>query len=130
MKPQFKGTCQGTIKKYNLLRHYNDKKGKSTENGMIIAGVSPMAAGKTRDGYYSTIFANYLKNAENKFQVGSKTVEGVDPSKPLFCHIRWNFTSSRAGSSRWTLCVMTNNDMLQWREFQCIAVFCLVMIVY
>ena len=29
---------------------------------------------------------------------------------------------TNAGSSRWILCVMTNSDILQWREFQNIAV--------
>lgn len=89
--PEFAGTCASTMKKYDLLRHHNKRKGKHIDKGMILAGVSPREAGKTRDGYYASIFVDYLKNANRKFKVGSKMYEGVDSSKPLFCHIGFDF---------------------------------------
>lgn len=91
LMPRFEGSAAATVKKYDLLRHYNEKKGKHIDSGMIIAGVSPQPAGKTRDGYYSSIFVDYLENADRKFKLGSKTVDGVDSSKPLFCHIGFDF---------------------------------------
>ena len=91
MKPEFAGTTAATIGKYDLLRHFNAKKGKAIDKGMIIAGVSPQPAGKTRDGYYSSVFADCLKNANRKFKVGTKTFDGVDTSKPLFAHIGYDF---------------------------------------
>ena len=90
-KPEHAGTCEATIGKYDLLRHYNEKKGKSIEKGMILSGVSPRPAGKTRDGYYSSVFVDYLHNADREFEVGSKTFDGVDSSRPLFCHIGYDF---------------------------------------
>ncbi len=89
--PEFAGTAARTIQKYDLLRHYNQKKGKHVDKGMILSGVSARKAGKTRDGYYASIFGDYLKNANRKFDVGSQTYEGVDTSKPLFCHIGFDF---------------------------------------
>lgn len=89
--PEFAGTCARTMQEYDLLRHYNEKKGKQIDSGMILAGVSSREAGKTRDGYYSSIFVDYLKNENQSFEVGSKTYEGVDTSKPLFCHIGFDF---------------------------------------
>lgn len=61
------------------------------DSGMILAGVSSREAGKTRDGYYASIFADYLKNPNRKFKVGSREYDGVDTSKPLFCHIGFDF---------------------------------------
>ena len=91
LKPEFAGTTAATIGKYDLLRHFNPKKGKAIDKGMIIAGVSPRKAGKTRDGYYSSVFADYLKNPNREFKVGTKTYNGVDTSKPLFAHIGYDF---------------------------------------
>lgn len=91
MRPEFAGTTAATIGKYDLLRHFNPKKGKAIDKGMIIAGVSPRKAGKTRDGYYSSVFADYLKSPDRKFKVGTKTFDGVDTSKPLFAHIGYDF---------------------------------------
>jgi arylsulfatase A-like enzyme len=76
---------------YDFLHHYNTKKPKAPGKGSILAGVSPRKAGKTRDGYYSSVFVDYLENADKPFKVGSKTYEGVDSSKPLFCHIGYDF---------------------------------------
>ena len=89
--PEFAGTTAETVEKYDLLRHYNQKKGKKIDSGLILAGVSSREAGKTRDGYYSSIFVDFLKNKNRKFEVGSATYEGVDTSKPLFCHIGFDF---------------------------------------
>jgi arylsulfatase A-like enzyme len=91
LMPKYEGSAAATIGKYDLLRHYNEKKGKHIDSGMILAGVSPQPAGKTRDGYYSSIFVDYLNNADKEFQVGSQTFNGVDSSKPLFCHIGYDF---------------------------------------
>lgn len=91
-KPEYAGSAERISKKYDLLRHYNKKKGpKSVFNPGVLAGVSPQPAGKTRDGYYSSIFADYLKNTEAKFKAGSRTFDGIDDSKPLFCHIGYDF---------------------------------------
>ncbi|WP_419195071.1 sulfatase-like hydrolase/transferase [Novipirellula herctigrandis] len=89
--PEFAGTAANTMDKYDLLRHYNEKKGKYIDSGMILAGVSAREAGKTRDGYYSSIFVDYLNNTNRKFKVGTKDYDGVDTSKPLFCHIGFDF---------------------------------------
>tara|TARA_R110002049_G_scaffold182485_2_gene350297 strand:+ start:23238 stop:25094 length:1857 start_codon:yes stop_codon:yes gene_type:complete len=89
--PQFAGTCAETMQKYDLLRHYNKNKGKHVDSGMILAGVSSREAGKTRDGYYASIFVDYLANRNRKFSVGSQDYSGVDTSKPLFCHIGFDF---------------------------------------
>ena len=89
--PKFAGTTVKSMKKYDLLRHYNQRKGKHVDSGMILSGVSPRAAGKTRDGYYASVFVDYLKNKNRKFKVGSKEYSGVDTSKPLFCHIGFDF---------------------------------------
>lgn len=91
LMPEFAGTCAETTEKYDLLRHYNKKKGKHIDSGMILSGVSSREAGKTRDGYYASIFADYLKHPNQKFKVGSRDYDGVDTSKPLFCHIGFDF---------------------------------------
>lgn len=89
--PEFAGTCVRTMEKYDLLRHYNEKKGKHPDKGMILSGVSSRVAGKTRDGYYASIFEEYLENEDRPFRVGSATYDGVDTSRPLFCHIGFDF---------------------------------------
>ena len=91
LMPEFAGTAARTMEKYDLLRHYNQKKGKHIDSGMILAGVSSREAGKTRDGYYASIFVDFLKNQDRRFQVGSKEYDGVDTTKPLFCHIGFDF---------------------------------------
>lgn len=91
LMPEFAGTCVDTMEKYDLLRHYNRKKGRSVDSGMILAGVSAREAGKTRDGYYASIFVDYLRNTDRRFKVGSKEYDGVDTSRPLFCHIGFDF---------------------------------------
>ncbi|WP_282035840.1 sulfatase-like hydrolase/transferase [Saccharicrinis aurantiacus] len=90
-KPEFKGMSEEVIKKYDLLRHHTPKKGKYLDKGMILSGVSSQPAGKTRDGYYTSTLVDYLNNTEEKFSIGSQTVNGIDPSKPLFAHIGYDF---------------------------------------
>ncbi len=91
--PQFKGMAKEAYKKYNLLTSYNTKKNKPLTpfNRGILAGVSPQPAGKTRDGIYTSAFIDFLKNENESFKVGSKTHQGVNTSKPLFCHIGYDF---------------------------------------
>ncbi len=86
-----KGQCERLDRKYEMLHHYNSKKPKKPGSGMIIAGVSSREAGKTRDGYYSSVFADYLKTQGRDFKVGALTFEGLDTAKPLFCHIGYDF---------------------------------------
>ena len=90
-KPALKGMSEKVLEKYDLLRHYNETKGKHLDKGMILAGVSSQPAGKTRDGYYNSVLIDYLKNTDATFTVGSQTVNGLDPSKPLFAHIGYDF---------------------------------------
>ncbi|QVY66596.1 sulfatase-like hydrolase/transferase [Polaribacter sp. Q13] len=90
--PQHKGTGESTMKKYDLLREYNKKKGPMTPfSAGILSGVSPQPAGKTRDGYYASIFGDFLENQNKKFVVGSRTFKGINTSKPLFCQIGFDF---------------------------------------
>ncbi|GGF36197.1 sulfatase-like hydrolase/transferase [Echinicola rosea] len=85
------GTALATVSKYDLLRHYNEKKGKSIASGMILSGVSPREAGFTRDGYYVKALANYLAAPNGEFSMGDLTFGGVDPNKPLFCNLGFDF---------------------------------------
>lgn len=88
---KYKGQSKRVDEKYDLLRHFNKKKPKAYGSGMVISGVSSREAGKTRDGYYASVFGDYLKNANQPFEVGSQSFDGVDTSKPLFCHIGFDF---------------------------------------
>ncbi|MBK1876976.1 sulfatase-like hydrolase/transferase [Pelagicoccus mobilis] len=91
MLPQYAGSAEATMEKYDLLRQYNDKKPKRPDNGMILSGVSSQPAGKTRDGWYTTVMADMLEKQNQTFKVGTQTVKGVDPSKPLFLHLGFDF---------------------------------------
>jgi arylsulfatase A-like enzyme len=77
--------------KYDLLRMYNDKKPRQYGGGEIIGGVSPQPAGETRDGTYTAELIRYLENPNQTLTVGSQTYEGVDPSRPVFAHIGYDF---------------------------------------
>lgn len=90
-RPEYAGMTEKTMKEYDMLRHYTKKKGKHLDRGMILSGVSSQPAGKTRDGYYSSIFVDYLKNNDSKFTIGSQTIEGIDASKPQFFYIGYDF---------------------------------------
>ncbi|WP_033194701.1 sulfatase-like hydrolase/transferase [Ochrovirga pacifica] len=90
--PEHKGEAQKVVEKYDLFMEYNKKKGPLTPfSAPIISGVSPRKAGKTRDGYYASIFGDFLKNQNQKFKAGSRTFHGVNTSKPLFCQIGFDF---------------------------------------
>lgn len=89
--PKYKGTAEKLMKDYDLLRHYNTKKPKTIFGPGILSGVSPQPAGKTRDGYYASIFSEFLENQNKKFDVGSRTFNGVNTTKPLFCQIGFDF---------------------------------------
>lgn len=89
--PGHEGQSKRVDEKYDLIRHFNKKKPKKFGSGMAISGVSSRKAGKTRDGYFSSVFIDYLSNAGKKFDVGSKKFEGADSVKPLFCHIGYHF---------------------------------------
>ncbi|TXE06306.1 sulfatase-like hydrolase/transferase [Seonamhaeicola algicola] len=90
--PKYKGTAQKAHEKYDLLRHYNEKKGPQTPfSPGILAGVSSRKAGETRDGYYVKIFDEYLKNEEETFSFGSQTVNGINENKPQFFYIGFDF---------------------------------------
>ncbi|WP_168564577.1 sulfatase-like hydrolase/transferase [Crateriforma spongiae] len=89
--PKYAGSAEMTMKKYDLLRHFTPSKPPAPDNGSILAGVSSQPAGKTRDGWYASLFGEYLKSENQPFPVGSQTFDGVDPTKPLFCHIGFDF---------------------------------------
>lgn len=89
--PEHKGKTRQATEKYEILRHYNEKKGKHLDSGMILAGVSPRSAGETRDGYYTKYLAEYLAHPGGEFAAGSRMFRGVDPEKPLFAHLGFDF---------------------------------------
>lgn len=89
--PELTGTAQRVADKYELMRHYRSDKDKTIYSGGILGGISPQPAGKTRDGYYAHTLLEYLKNENKTFDLGKLKIEGTDPSKPLFCHIGFDF---------------------------------------
>ncbi|MEM6771358.1 MAG: sulfatase-like hydrolase/transferase, partial [Bacteroidota bacterium] len=76
---------------YDWLRHYSPGQPMSTKKGMIIGGVSSQPAGKTRDGYYAHFLGEYLAHENTEFAAGSRTFRGVDPAKPVFAHVGFDF---------------------------------------
>lgn len=88
---KYAGVAQKMQADYDMLRHYNDGKEESLYQGMIISGVSTQPAGKTRDGYYAHFFGEFLEHESDTFAAGRKSFTGVDPSKPLFAHIGFDF---------------------------------------
>ncbi|WP_010134576.1 sulfatase-like hydrolase/transferase [Ochrovirga pacifica] len=90
-KPEYKGKTEAFNKKYDILRHYKKGEEEHPAKGMILSGVSSQPAGKNRDGQYNIVLKDYLKNTNPKFKVGSQTVNGLDPNKPLFVHLGYNF---------------------------------------
>ncbi|RKR14366.1 sulfatase-like protein [Maribacter vaceletii] len=89
--PQFAGMAKNIYEKLDLLRKHTPKKPETEFSDGILGGVSPRPAGKTRDGYYNSSFKDYLFNENKEFNLGNATFKGVDPSKPLFCHIGYDF---------------------------------------
>ncbi|NIJ44889.1 arylsulfatase A-like enzyme [Wenyingzhuangia heitensis] len=84
-------TAIKVTKKYDLKRHHKKNQKESLYKGMIISGVSPRKAGKTRDGYYAHFLNEYLVNENKEFNVGKLKFKGVDPSKPVFAHVGFDF---------------------------------------
>lgn len=89
--PQFAGMAKEAYERFYLLRKHTNKKPETVFSQGILAGESPRPAGKTRDGYYTSSFTDFLSNENKEFKLGSKSFKGVDPSKPLFCHIGYDF---------------------------------------
>ena len=89
--PELTGTAKNTHEKYDLLRHYKKGKKESVYSGGILGGISPQPAGKTKDASYATSFVKYLESENKPFNMGNLEYQGVDPSKPLFCHIGFDF---------------------------------------
>ncbi|WP_442510469.1 sulfatase-like hydrolase/transferase [Novipirellula sp. SH528] len=89
--PQFAGMAQEAFDKFDLLRKSTLNKPATVFTSGILAGISPREAGKTRDGFYTSAFEEYLNNKSTEFKLGNATFDGVDPSKPLFCHIGFDF---------------------------------------
>ncbi len=77
--------------KYNLLYKYSKPSDKKPGYGEVIGGFSSQPAGKTRDGAYTTEFIKFLKNPNATVKVGTQTYKGVDPSKPLYANIGYDF---------------------------------------
>lgn len=77
--------------KYDILRKYKTPREKQYGYGEIIGGVSSLPAGKTRDGMYTMELIRFLETPNKKLKVGSQTYTGVDPGKPLFANIGYDF---------------------------------------
>ncbi|WP_299547357.1 sulfatase-like hydrolase/transferase [Seonamhaeicola sp.] len=90
-RKEYKAVAEELTKKYDLIRHYKKGTKESISKGMIISGVSPQPAGKTRDGYYAHFLNEYLINENQPFHAGKLKFTGVDPSKPVFAHIGFDF---------------------------------------
>ncbi|WP_109831284.1 sulfatase-like hydrolase/transferase [Reichenbachiella versicolor] len=89
--PGYAGTAKEAYDKFDLMRKHTSKKPETPFSPGILGGVSPRKAGKTRDGYYTSTFIDYLENENKEFAVGTKSFKGVDPSKPVFAHIGYDF---------------------------------------
>ena len=90
--PKYKGIAVNAMKKYDLLRWHNKKKGPETPfSAGILGGVSSRKAGETRDGFYTQILQEYLKNEAPTFRFGSQTVAGIDINKPQFFYLGFDF---------------------------------------
>jgi len=90
-RPEYAGMAQKTVEKYDLIRYFNKNTVMPIDSRVILSGVSSQPAGKNRDGNYTSVFIDYLKNTTSSFTVGSQTVNGIDSSKPLFCHLGYDF---------------------------------------
>jgi arylsulfatase A-like enzyme len=88
---KYEGQIQKANETYDLMRHYKPTETEPEARGMILSGASSQPAGKTRDGYYTHFFSEYLKKENTPFAAGSRTFKGVDPAKPLFAHIGFDF---------------------------------------
>lgn len=88
---EYHTVAEEITKKYDLIRHYKKGTKESISKGMIISGVSPQPAGKTRDGYYAHFLNEYLVHEKKEFNAGKLKFQGVNPSKPVFAHIGFDF---------------------------------------
>lgn len=77
--------------KYALLRMYNHPKKRAYGSGEIIGGFSPQPGDTTRDGHYTSELKKFLQNPKQQLTIGSQTYTGVNPAKPLFAHIDYDF---------------------------------------
>ncbi|MFC0016120.1 sulfatase-like hydrolase/transferase [Roseibacillus persicicus] len=91
MFPENAGKTKAANERYDILRHYNKRKGTHLDKGMILAGVSPRPAGETQDAYYEQILGDFLASEGKEFTAGSRTFQGVDSSKPIFAHLGFDF---------------------------------------
>lgn len=89
--PKYAGSAAASMKKYDLIRQYQPGKPMPVDSGLILSGVSSRAAGKTRDGWYTTVLGEYLEKEKQTFAVGSQSVRGIDPAKPVFIHLGFDF---------------------------------------
>ena len=89
--PGLEGISEATDKKYHFLRMHNKKRGKGWGKGEIIGGVSSQPAGDTRDGWYTQELIKFLENPNETLTIGSQTYTGVDPDRPLFANIGYDF---------------------------------------
>ncbi|MEM9079707.1 MAG: sulfatase-like hydrolase/transferase [Verrucomicrobiota bacterium] len=91
MFPEYAGRVDAANEKYEILRHHNQRKGKHADHGMILAGVSPRPAGETQDSFYAHFLGEFLEHENEEFQAGSRTFRGVNPEKPVFAHLGFDF---------------------------------------
>ncbi|MEM6886158.1 MAG: sulfatase-like hydrolase/transferase, partial [Verrucomicrobiota bacterium] len=77
--------------KYEILRKYKSEKDHAYGTGEIIGGVSPLPEGKTRDGVYTAQMVRFFKNPKQPMKIGSQNFTGVDPDKPVFAYIGYDF---------------------------------------
>ncbi|MCL7764519.1 sulfatase-like hydrolase/transferase [Polaribacter sp. Z014] len=89
--PQFAGMAKAIYDKLDLLRKHTPKKPETEFSQGILGGVSPRPAGETRDGFYNSSFKEFLSSENKEFKLGTLTFNGIDTSKPLFCHIGYDF---------------------------------------
>ncbi|MGC6427490.1 MAG: sulfatase-like hydrolase/transferase, partial [Akkermansiaceae bacterium] len=89
--PKYAGRTAAANEKYDILRHSNKRKGTHIDSGMILGGVSPRPAGKTRDGYYAHFLGEFLDHKNREFAAGSRKFQGADTAKPIFAHLGFDF---------------------------------------
>ncbi len=89
--PGLEDHSRAVDEKYNLIRMNTPKNPHAYGLGPIIGGVSPKPAGQTRDGHYVTQLGKFLGHPGDELKVGSQTYTGVDPQRPVFAHIGFDF---------------------------------------
>ncbi|MGC6424719.1 MAG: sulfatase-like hydrolase/transferase [Lentimonas sp.] len=89
--PEFVGTAQRAFDRFNLIRKPKLNQPADVFTLGILSGISPRAAGNTRDGVYTKAFLEFLKHENSSFKIGDLEYNGVDTSKPLFFHLGYDF---------------------------------------